>query len=180
MSEQHTGTSKTTPSQFIIAILAGFAAPIIAIVLIVQLVMSIQQGHIDKDSPAMAEAAVAARLKPVAEVKTIDPNAPRVERTGEQIYSAVCTNCHQAGALGAPKFGNKGDWSKRIAQGFDTLIKHATEGIRQMPARGGDPEISDVELARAVAYMADAAGAKFKPKEPVAAAPAPAKTPAKK
>lgn len=172
MSEQTTGIPKTTARQVIIALIGGFAAPIIAIILIVQLVLSIQQSHIDKDSPAMADAAVNARLKPVAEVKSVDPNAPRVERSGEAVYQAVCTNCHQAGALGAPKFGNKADWAPRIAQGFDTLIKHATEGIRQMPPRGGDPEISDIELARAIAYLANSAGAKFTPKEPATAAPA--------
>ena len=175
MSEQSTGIPKTTIRQVVIALLAGFTAPVIAIVLIVQLVLSIHHSHIDKDDPAMADAAVSERLKPYAEVKSIDPNAPRVERTGEQVYNAVCTSCHQAGALGAPKYGNKGDWGKRIAQGYDTLIKHATDGIRQMPPRGGDPEISDIELARAIAYMANSAGANFKPKEPAAAPTAAAK-----
>ncbi|MCL6557112.1 MAG: c-type cytochrome [Burkholderiales bacterium] len=165
MSEQSTGIPKTTARQVIVALIGGFAAPVIAIVLIVQLVLSIQAGHIDKDSPEMADAAVRQRIKPVAEVKSVDPNAPRVERTGEQVYQAVCTSCHQAGALGAPKFGNKADWAPRIAQGYDTLLQHAIEGIRSMPPRGGDPDISDIEMARVVAYMANAAGANFKPKE---------------
>lgn len=168
MSEHSTGIPKTTARQVIIALIGGFAAPIIAITLIVQLVLSIQHGQIDKDSPAMADEAVKARLKPYAEVKAVDPNAPRVERTGEAVYQAVCTNCHQAGALGAPKFGNKGDWGKRIAQGYDTVLQNAINGLRQMPARGGDPEISDIEMGRTVAYMANAAGASFKPKEPAA------------
>lgn len=165
MSEQSTGIPKTTARQVIVALIGGFAAPVIAIVLIVQLVLSIQAGHIDKDSPEMADAAVRARLKPVAEVKSVDPNAPRVERTGEQVYQAVCASCHQAGALGAPKFGNKSDWASRIAQGYDTLLKHAIEGIRGMPPRGGDPDISDIEMARVVVHMANAAGANFKLKE---------------
>lgn len=165
MSEQSTGIPKTTARQVIVALIGGFAAPVIAIVLIVQLVLAIQAGHIDKDSPEMADAAVRQRIKPVAEVKSVDPNAPRVERTGEQVYQAVCTSCHQAGALGAPKFGNKADWAPRIAQGYDTLLQHAIEGIRSMPPRGGDPDISDIEMARVVAYMANAAGANFKPKE---------------
>ena len=165
MSEQHTGIPKTTARQVIVALIGGFAAPVIAIILIVQLVLSIQASHLDKDDPQLADAAVRERIKPVAEVKSVDPNAPRVERSGEQVYQAVCTSCHQSGALGAPKFGNKGDWSARIAQGYDTLIKHAIEGIRGMPPRGGDPDISDLEIARTVAYMANAAGANFKPKE---------------
>ena len=168
MSEHSTGIPKTTARQVIIALIGGFAAPIIAITLIVQLVLSIQHGQIDQDSPAMADAAVKARLKPYAEVKSVDPNAPRVERSGEAVYQAVCANCHQSGALGAPKYGNKGDWGKRIGAGYDTVLKTAVDGLRQMPPRGGDPEISDIEMGRVVAYLANSAGASFKPKEPAA------------
>ena len=175
MSEQQ-GTSKTSPMMILAAAVGVFAAPVIAIVLIVQLVLSIQAGHVDKGDPRMTDVAVQARIKPFGEVQAIDPNTPRVEKTGEAVYTEVCSACHASGALGAPKYGNKGDWGKRIAQGYDTLIKHATEGLRSMPPRGGNPDLSDTELARAVAYMADAAGAHFTPKEPPApAAPAPAK-----
>lgn len=151
--------------------MAGLFAPIIAIFLIVQLITGIQARHIDKDSPANSNEAVLARIAPVGEVKLIDANAPRVEKEGEVVFNEVCASCHTSGALGAPKYGNKGEWSARIGQGYDTLIKHAIEGIRQMPARGGNPDLSDVEIARAVAYMANAAGAKF---TPPAAATAPA------
>jgi cytochrome c5 len=173
MSEQQ-GTSKTSPMMILAAAVGVFAAPVIAIVLIVHLVLSIQAGHVDKDDPRMADAAVLERIKPYGEVKAIDPNAPRVEKTGEAVYTEVCASCHASGALGAPKYGNKGDWGKRIGQGYDTLFKHASEGLRSMPPRGGNPDLSDIELGRTVAYMANAAGASFKPKE-VAAAPVVAK-----
>ena len=179
MSEQQ-GTSKTSPMMILAAAVGVFAAPVIAIVLIVQLVLSIQAGHVDKDDPRMADAAVQERIKPFGEVKAIDPNAPRVEKTGEAVYTEVCASCHASGALGAPKYGNKGDWGKRIAQGYDTLIKHAAEGLRSMPPRGGNPDLSDTELARAVAYMTNAAGANFKPKEPAAAPVAAKAAPATK
>ena len=97
--------------------------------------------------------------------------------TGEAVFNASCTSCHTSGALGAPKVANLGDWAPRIALGYDTLTKHAIEGIRQMPARGGDPDLSDVEIARAIAFMANQSGAKFTPPEPkviAAAPPAPA------
>ena len=174
MSEPQ-GHSKTSPMMILAAAAGVFAAPVIAIVLIVQLVMSIQGEHLNKNDPRMAEAAVQDRIKPYGDVKAIDPNAPRVDKTGEAVYNETCMACHGSGALGAPKYGNKGDWGKRIAQGYDTLIKHATEGLRQMPARGGNPDLSDVEIARTVAYMANSAGANFKPKEPP---PAAAKVPA--
>lgn len=175
MSEPQ-GPRKTSPMMMLAAAAGVFAAPVIAIVLIVHLVMSIQGEHIDKDDPRMANAAVLERIKPYGEVKAVDPNAPRVEKTGEAVYTETCAACHGSGALGAPKYGNKGDWGKRIAQGYDTLIKHATEGLRQMPPRGGNPDLSDVEIARTVAYMANAAGANFKPKEPAPTAAKPAAT----
>ncbi len=163
MSEQQ-GSSKTSPMMILAAAVGVFAAPVIAIVLIVQLVLSIQAGHVDKDDPRMAEAAVKERIKSFGEVKAVDPSAPRVEKTGEAVYTEVCASCHGSGALGAPKYGNKADWGKRNAQGFDTVVKNATNGIRAMPPRGGNPDLSDIEMSRVVAYMANSAGASFKSK----------------
>jgi len=107
---------------------------------------------------------VTARIKPVGVVKVVDVSAPRVEKSGEEVFNAVCTSCHTSGALGAPKLGNKGDWSARIGRGLDGLVKTAIEGIRGMPARGGAATLSDVEMQRAVAYIANSAGAKFEAK----------------
>jgi cytochrome c5 len=163
MSEQQ-GSSKSSPIMILAAAVGVFAAPVIAIILIVQLVLSIQAGHVDKDDPRMADAAVKERIKSFGEVKAIDPTAPRVEKTGEAVYTEVCASCHGSGALGAPKYGNKGDWGKRNAQGFDTLVKNATNGIRAMPPRGGNPDLSDIEMSRVVAYLANSGGANFKPK----------------
>lgn len=174
MADSHAKMTQTTPQQFIIAVVAGLLAPLLAIVLIIMLVLSIQEEHKPDASSEAAQKATLARIKPVAHLVALDPNAPRVEKSGQEVYDAVCTSCHASGALGAPKFDSKADWGGRIAQGYNTLIKHAIEGIRQMPARGGDSDLSDIEVARAVAYMANSAGAKFKAPEPepVKAAPA--------
>ena len=166
MSEQKI-KSATSPMMFLAAAVGVFAAPVIAIVLIVQLVLSIQAGHVDKNDVRMTDAAVRERIKPYGEVKAIDPTAPRVEKTAEAVYTEVCASCHTGGLLNAPKLGNAGDWGKRNAQGFDTLVKNATNGIRAMPPRGGGSDLSDIEMSRAVAYMANSGGANFKPKEPV-------------
>jgi cytochrome c5 len=174
MADSHAKMTQTTPQEFIISVVAGLLAPLLAIFLIVQLVLGIQAGHKPDVSSEAAQKATLARIKPVAQLAALDANAPRVEKSGQEVYDAVCTSCHAAGALGAPKFENKGDWGSRIGQGFDTLVKNAIEGIRQMPPRGGDGDLSDGEVARAVAYMANAAGAQFK--APEAAAPAAAAT----
>lgn len=161
MSEHHEEMTKTTPMQVIIATVGGLITPLIAIFLIIQLVLGIQATHVNKEADEALSKSVAERIKPVGEVKVVDASAPKVEKSGEEVFNAVCTACHTPGALGAPKFNNKGDWAKRIGQGYDALVKNAIDGIRAMPARGGAPDLSDVEMQRAVAYMANSGGAKF-------------------
>ena len=88
------------------------------------------------------------------------PAAPVAENTvGKSIYGKTCAVCHAAGVAGAPKPGDKADWGPRIAQGKDTLYKHAFEGFTGskgvMPARGGVATLSDDEVKAAVDFMAD-------------------------
>ena len=113
---------------------------------------------------AMGVDAIAARLAPVSTVEFASsaPAAAPTLRTGEAVYSSVCVVCHGTGVAGAPKFGDKKAWAPRIAQGFDVLVKHATEGYKAMPPKGGNADLDPQEVARAVAWMADHAGASFK------------------
>jgi len=182
MADSHAKMTQATPQEMIISILAGLLAPLLAIFLIVQLVLGIQAEHKPDVSSEAAEKATLKRIKPFAQLVALDANAPRVEKSGKEVYDAVCTSCHASGALGAPRFDNRGDWGGRLGQGYDILVKHAIEGIRQMPARGGDSDLSDIEVARAVVYLSNSAGASFKePAAPVAdpgAAPAEAAAPA--
>lgn len=174
MAESHAKMTQATPQEVIISVVAGLFAPLLAIFLIVMLVLGIQGDHKPDTTSEAAQKATLSRIKPVAQLAALDANAPKVEKSGQEVYDAVCTACHAAGALNAPKFGNKGDWGPRIAQGYDLLVKHATDGIRMMPPRGGASDLSDTELARAVAYMANSAGASFKAPEAPEAAAAPA------
>lgn len=167
--------TQATPQEIIISVVAGLFAPLIAIFLIIQLISGIQGRQTDTDSPEVASKIVESNIKPFAKLEAVDANAPKVEKSGQEVYDSVCGACHGSGALGAPKYQNKGDWGPRIGKGLDALTKHALEGFNQMPARGGNPDLSDAEIARAIVYMANAAGAKFK--EP-AAAPPPAPAPA--
>ena len=72
---------------------------------------------------------------------------------GQATWEANCKVCHQVGLAGAPKFGDRNAWKKRIARGKDSLYTHALEGWGDMPARGGNPALSDGEVKQAVDYM---------------------------
>lgn len=84
--------------------------------------------------------------------------AKGVERSGKEVVDAVCANCHASGANGAPKIGNKQAWSSRAERGLDSLTQNALKGIRKMPAHGGNPNISDFEIQRAITYMVNQSG----------------------
>jgi cytochrome c5 len=88
--------------------------------------------------------------------------------TGEEVYQRTCAACHASGTAGAPKFGDKQAWSKLIKESQATLTADGYVGIRAMPPKGGDPNLGLEDFAKAVAYMARAAGADWK--DPDAAA----------
>jgi cytochrome c5 len=161
-----------TPKQLVAAVAGFFLVTVIGIILLVSFVTTNRLTGAGTESQS-AEA-VAARVRPVADegFTLKDVNAPKVLQAAEAVYTAICAACHTSGAAGAPKLGDAGAWAPRIAQGYDTLVKHAIEGIRAMPAKGGNPDLDDVEVARAVVYMANQGGAKFKEPEVPAAPPA--------
>lgn len=177
MSDAHTEHESAirTPKQLVAAVAGFFLVTVIGIILLVSFVTTTKLTGAGTESQS-AEA-IAARVRPVAdEGYTLkDVNAPKVLQPAEAVFTAICAACHTSGAAGAPKLGDAGAWAPRIAQGYDTLLKHAIEGIRAMPAKGGNPDLDDVEVARAVVYMANKGGAKFKePEVPAAPAAAPA------
>ena len=159
--------------QIVLASIVG----IIGIVLFVLLVAKIfgVTDTIDVAEPAAAVSQVEENIKPVAAVELAAAGATSgAEKSGEEVVKAVCSMCHAAGLMNAPKIGDKAQWQPRIAQGYETLVKHAIEGIRTMPARGGNPSLTDGEVASAVANMANASGANFTAPAPKAAEEKPA------
>ncbi|MEP7183852.1 MAG: c-type cytochrome, partial [Betaproteobacteria bacterium] len=166
--DQHVSPIKNWKQLVVIVVLA-FVVPITLIVLLSQLVTSGKKGTGDDDS------AVLNRIKPVGEVKLATASGPRGQLAGEQVYGQVCKTCHEAGLAGAPKIGDKAAWGKVIAQGDKVVVDHALKGIRAMPAKGGNPDLDDVEVQRAVVFMANKAGAGWKePPSPAGAPAAPA------
>jgi cytochrome c5 len=163
MSDHKFDFPKTTVRQVVLAVLGGLFAPLLVIVMIVRLLMGIEASHIPDTDPKAVAAKVEERIAPVAKVElaTVE-TGPHVDKSGEEVVKGVCSACHAVGALGSPKIGDKASWAPRISQGYETLVKHAIAGIRSMPARGGNADLTDGEVANAVAYMANQSGANFK------------------
>ncbi len=153
--------------QVLLATFVGIVG-IAALILLVAKVFGITD-TIDVAEPAAAIAKIEENIKPVAVVEVVAAVAgAKTEKSGEEVVKTSCSMCHDAGLMNAPKIGDKAQWQPLIAQGYEILVKHALEGIRTMPARGGNPTLTDGEIANAVAYMANASGAKFTAPAPVA------------
>lgn len=158
MSDQHNALIKT-PRQLITVVILAFVVPVVVIILIAVFVAGRTTGGAGSD--AMTPEAVADRLKPVGLVSLQQAGGARQLQSGEAVYKAACAACHTPGAAGAPKTGDVAGWGPRLKQGFDTLVKHAVEGFKAMPPKGGNPDLDPIEVARAVAYMGNQSGGKF-------------------
>ncbi|NMU88276.1 cytochrome c5 family protein [Achromobacter ruhlandii] len=163
--EEHSSPIKT-PKQLIVTVILAFVVPIAIIILLVNMVAS--GAKVGAGSDTLSTEAVTKRIAPVAGFELVDANAPKVFKTGEQVFQAVCTACHTAGVAGAPKVGDNAAWAPFIKSGFDAMMNVALHGKGGMPAKGGNPTLSDFEVARAVVYMANKSGGSL----PEPAAPA--------
>lgn len=169
MSEQQHSSFIKTPQQLIVVVLLAFLVPVFGIVMIVQLVANRPKA----DPAAMTPEAIAARIQPVGRVEFGEAGrAAAGPRSGEEIVKAVCSACHATGAAGAPKIGDKAAWAPLIRKGLDKMLAVAIKGEKAMPPRGGASDLSDLELARAIVYMANQSGGSLK--EPAEAAAKPA------
>ena len=162
-----------TPRQLITVIALAFIVPVIIIILLATYVVRSASSGVS-GSDAMSDKAIAARMEPVGTVVFAAAGVAKTLQSGEAVYKASCSACHATGVDGAPRTGDAAAWAPRIRQSFDLLVKHAVEGFKKMPAKGGNSNLDAIEVARAVAFMANQSGAKFKePAAPaVAAAPA--------
>ena len=166
-----------THKQLVVVVVLAFAIPIALIVSLSQLVT-------DMKPPGNAEAhnQLLSRIKPFGEVTMADASSPKGNLTGEQVFQSLCKTCHEPGIAGAPKVGDKAQWAASIKKGYETLVQHAINGIQEsgkfMPPKGGNPDLTDVEVQRAVVYMVNRSGANFKePAAPSATtSPSPAAT----
>ena len=178
--DAHTGPIKN-PKQLLLAVFFSFVAPILIIVGLVAYVVSGNKpaGTAEGDNMSLygvskdaRDRELAERLKKVGAIEIRDANRPLA--AGEAVFKAQCAACHGApGIPGAPHYGDAAAWGPRIGQGYETLLDHALHGKGAMPPQGGG-DFEDLEIGRAVVYMANAGGAKFAVPDRPAAAAAPA------
>ena len=105
----------------------------------------------------MSDDAILERIKPIGNVylQSDQPTIAKITepRSGEAVYNSYCTACHTSGVLGAPKMKDSADWAPRLAQGMDTVNKHAIQGFNAMPAKGTCMDCSDDEIIAAINHM---------------------------
>ncbi|MFV0681467.1 c-type cytochrome [Ottowia sp.] len=152
--QAHTGPIKT-PKQLFWASFAAFVVPVFIIIGLVYFVASS-----NKTAPGAYDAQrdVALRLQKVGTIEIRDANRPL--QSGEQVYTAQCAACHATGVSGAPKFQDAAEWGPRLGQGYEALLTSALKGKGAMAPQGGG-NFSDLEIGRAVVYMANAGGGKL-------------------
>lgn len=159
--EGHTGPIKNS-KQLLTTVVLAFILPVILIIGLVNFVGSApKQGS----GVGQEELARAQRLQKVGAIEIRDANRPL--REGEAVYKGQCAACHATGVSGAPKFGEAGDWGPRLGQGLEALVQAALKGKGAMAPQGGG-EFNDLEIARGVVHMANAAGGNFPVPQPAA------------
>ncbi len=142
----------------------------LAALMAIFMILGISFGGIS-ESPEKATAEVMENTAPVGKVQIEgdEPEAPAmVESTemaaaekddaGKTTYGSICVACHGSGIPGIPQLGDASAWAPLIAQGNDILYEHAINGYTgssgmPMPAKGGNPSLSDDDVKAAVDYI---------------------------
>jgi cytochrome c5 len=162
----------TNPKRILLASLAAFLALILIMAGFVwfELSNSSPSGAVKSSGLSQAERDldIAERLRKVGSVEIHEAEVDRPLASGEDVFKGQCFACHGTpGIPAAPHLNDAAAWGPRIGQGYDTLLGHALKGFNAMPAQGGG-RFKDIEVGRAVVYMANAGGAKFAEPEPPA------------
>jgi len=123
-----------------------------------------KQVHVDRH---LSLANRARHLITVAVCSSLVPAAAQAasaaerERGGREVVETVCALCHRTGGNGAPKIGDRNAWAKLTSKGLTGLTVVALNGIRKMPPHGGNPDLTDTEIERAITYMVNQSGGRW-------------------
>jgi cytochrome c5 len=157
----------------------GFLVVFTIVIIIVANVVTSGSG--EKVASKVEQDAINERLAPVASVNVAGSSAtdaaaaaPAAPKSGKDIVAAACNACHGTGAAGAPKIGDKAAWQARFDAGMESMMNHAINGKGAMPARGGNPSLTDEDIRAAVVSMLEDTGFEVASADAAPAAEAPA------
>ncbi len=165
---------ETTDKQFFLTF-TGVTAILIIIAVLVLIIANWIGHHAGEDRVSQAQIQLSNdRIKPVGQVNlksqpvtavaedpttivavaaSTESNSLAVVDAGEKAYSGICQSCHATGIADAPIVGDISDWGKRLESGKEKLYQSVIQGLGTMPAKGGNPSLSEEEVKAAVDYM---------------------------
>lgn len=155
------------------AFVRQFSAVIVAFMVLTVVLIFVARGmqpEKDGSENPRQEALVEKRIAPVGAVRYGDEGAAAladaqaaaaaaaapaepVEVNGESVYNGLCMACHGAGVSGAPIPGSDLMAARETEKGLDGLVQNAINGLNAMPARGGNPALTDEQIQAAVEFM---------------------------
>ena len=97
-------------------------------------------------------------LKRLVKIERLPETEFTLIEEGAQVWDQNCKICHGTGNFGAPKITGSKFWAPRIEKGLEVLVANAQNGFLSpsggnMPARGGNDELTDIEVESAVRFM---------------------------
>ena len=157
----------------------GFLVVFTIVIIVIANVVTSGSG--EKAASKVEQDAINERLAPVASVNVAGSSAtdaaaaaPAAPKSGKDIVAAACNACHGTGAAGAPKIGDKAAWQARFDAGMDSMMNNAINGKGAMPARGGNPSLTDEDIMAAIVSMLEDTGFEVASADAAPAAEAPA------
>lgn len=89
-----------------------------------------------------------------------DCSIPGDPKAGEAVYNGTCVACHGKDGRGIlPGIPDLSETNGRLAKPDEDLIANITEGFESgtapmaMPAKGGNPSLSDEDIVNVLGYM---------------------------
>ena len=123
-----------------------------------------KQVHVDR---RLSSVSISRRLITIVVCASLVPaaayaaSAQERELGGKEVVEMVCAICHRTGVNGAPQIGDRNAWAKLTSKGLTGLTAVALKGIRKMPPHGGNPDLTDTEIERAITYMVNQSGGRW-------------------
>lgn len=73
--------------------------------------------------------------------------------TVQDKYNKSCAACHNSGAAGAPKKGDKAAWAPRLKKGEAALVNSVKNGFKAMPPKGLCMDCTDADYKALIKIM---------------------------